>query len=119
SGYATLAMLLPHYVQYLTLVWLLHRPKFGEVNDGAPLLLRKMSVSLHIQIPAFLAFAAFIYLLRDFTVGAGHEPYFEIMYLFVALEHFYLDGLIWSFRRPHVRQTMLPFLVRRPGKIPS
>ncbi len=119
SGYATLAMLLPHYVQYLALVWMLHRRKFGSASEGAPLVLRKMSGNLHILIPAFLAFAAFMYLLRDVTVSAGHEPYFEIMYLFVALEHFYLDGLIWSFRQPHVRRTMLPYLVRRPEKVSS
>lgn len=119
SGYATLAMLLPHYVQYLTLVWLLHRRKFGGANEGAPLLLRKMSSNIRLLIPVFLAFAAFVYLLRDFTVSTGHEPLFEVMYLFVALEHFYLDGLIWSFRRPHVRQTMLPFLVRSAQKVSS
>jgi hypothetical protein len=119
SGYATLAMLLPHYVQYLTLVWLLHRRKFGTGNEGAPLILRKLSSKLVLLIPALLAFAAFIYVARDFTISAGHEPLFEMMYLFVALEHFYLDGLIWSFRRPHIRQTMLPFLVRRPEKVSS
>jgi hypothetical protein len=119
SGYATMAMLLPHYVQYLTLVWLLHRRKFGGAGEGAPLPLLKMSGNLHILVPACLAFAAFIYLLRDVTVSAGHEPYFEMMYLFVAFQHFYFDGLIWSFRQPHVRQTMLPFLVRRREKASS
>ncbi len=114
SGYATMAMLLPHYVQYLTLVWLLHRRKFGGASEGAPRPLLKLSSKLHILIPACLAFAAFIYLLRDVTVSSGHESYFEMIYLFVALQHFYFDGLIWSFRQQHVRKTMLPFLVGRP-----
>ncbi len=56
------------------------------------------------------------HLLREYTVSAGHEWWFESFYLLVALEHFYLDGLIWSFRRPHVRKTMLPFLLQRPAK---
>lgn len=119
SGYATLAMLLPHYVQYLTLVWLLHRRKFGTASEGAPLALRKISSKTLLLIPALFAFGALVYLLREFTVNAGHERWFETLYLFVALEHFYLDGLIWSFRRPHVRQTMLPFLVRRPARTPT
>jgi hypothetical protein len=109
-----MAMLLPHYVQYLTLVWLLHRRKFGGASEGAPRPLLKLSSKLHILIPACLAFAAFIYLLRDVTVSSGHESYFEMIYLFVALQHFYFDGLIWSFRQQHVRKTMLPFLVGRP-----
>ncbi len=32
SEVATFAMLLPHYVQYMALVWLLHRRKFGDVQ---------------------------------------------------------------------------------------
>jgi hypothetical protein len=119
SGYATMAMLLPHYVQYLTLVWLLHRRKFGGASEGAPLPLLKMSGNLHILIPACVAFAAFVYLARNFTVSAGHEPYFEMTYLFVAFQHFYFDGLIWSFRQQHVRKTMLPFLVKPPEKVAS
>jgi hypothetical protein len=119
SGYATLAMLLPHYVQYLALVWLLHRRKFGTASEGAPLALRKISSKTFLLIPALFAFGSLVYLFREYTVSIGHERLFEILYLFVALEHFYLDGLIWSFRRPHVRQTMLPFLLRRPAKAPS
>ena len=45
SNIATLAMLLPHYVQYLTLVWLLHRRKFGTATEGAPAVLRQISSS--------------------------------------------------------------------------
>jgi hypothetical protein len=64
-----------------------------------------------------IAFGFSIYYFREFAVSAGHEWWFESLYLIVALEHFYLDGLIWSFRRPHVRQTMLPFLLRRPARV--
>ena len=41
------------------------------------------------------------------------------VYVLIAFEHYYLDGLIWSFRRPHVRETMLPFLLRRPPRVSS
>lgn len=119
SGIATLAMLLPHYVQYLTLVWLLHRRKFGEANTGAPKALLQMSRKTLLLASVLIAFGFSIYYFREFAVSAGHEWWFESLYLIVALEHFYLDGLIWSFRRPHVRQTMLPFLVRRPARISS
>jgi hypothetical protein len=122
SGIATLAMLLPHYVQYLTLVWLLHRRKFGQdadVNVGVPTVLLNMSRKLIVLVPILAAFGFSIYYFREFVVAAGHEWWFESLYLIVALEHFYLDGLIWSFRRPHVRQTMLPWLLRRPVRASS
>jgi hypothetical protein len=119
SGYATLAMLLPHYVQYLALVWLLHRRKFGSAREGAPFFLRQMSSKTIVLIPILVVFGSSIYLLRQFMVGIDQEWWFETIYLFVALEHFYLDGLIWSFRRPHVRQTMLPHLLRGPARVQS
>ena len=117
SGYATLAMLLPHYVQYLALVWLLHRRKFGTAQRRrATRIAENQQQDLLIDSRLSSHSAACIYLFREYTISIGHERLFEIMYLFVALEHFYLDGLIWSFRRPHVRQTMLPFLVERPKR---
>lgn len=119
SGMATLAMLLPHYVQYLTLVWLLHRRKFGGSNEGAPVVLRQISSKSTLLIPLLVAGGFAVYFFREFSVSVGHEWWFESLYLLVALEHFYLDGLIWSFRRPHVRETMLPFLLRRPTRVSS
>jgi hypothetical protein len=41
---------------------------------------------------------------------AGRPLIFETLYLLVALEHFYLDGLIWAFRDPAVRQGFGPYL---------
>jgi hypothetical protein len=115
SEIATVAMLLPHYVQYLALVWLLHRRKFGGAIDGAPMVLRQLSSNLWLLIPVLFVIGFSFYLLRDVSIGQGYGSVFAAIYLLVALEHFYLDGLIWSFRRPHVRQTILPFLLRRPS----
>jgi hypothetical protein len=116
SGIATYAMLLPHYVQYLSLVWLLHRRKFGGASEGAPVALLRISAKLVLLIPVLFAVGFGFYLLREFFDSHGYEWHFETLYLLIALEHFYLDGLIWSFRRPHVRQTILPFLLRRSAK---
>jgi hypothetical protein len=116
SGVATYAMLLPHYVQYLSLVWLLHRRKFGGASEGAPVALLRISAKLVLLIPALFAVGFGFYLLREFFDNHGYEWHFETLYLLIALEHFYLDGLIWSFRRPHIRQTILPFLLRRSAK---
>jgi hypothetical protein len=119
SEIATLAMLLPHYVQYLALVWLLHRRKFGNANDGAPVALRLISSKLIVLIPVLMAVGFPVYWIWDYMVSAGQQWWFGAVYILIAFEHYYLDGLIWSFRRKHVRETMLPFLLRRPVQAPS
>jgi hypothetical protein len=119
SEAATFAMLLPHYVQYMALVWLLHRRKFGGSTYGAPMALLRVSSNLYLLMPLLFAFGFGFYLLREFSIDQGYGGWFAGIYLLIALEHFYLDGLIWSFRRPHVRRTILPFLVRGPAPGPS
>jgi hypothetical protein len=115
SEIATLAMLLPHYVQYLALVWLLHRRKFGNASDGAPAALRLVSSRLVVLIPVLMAVGFPIYWIWGYMTAAGLQWWFGAVYILIAFEHYYLDGLIWSFRRKHVRETMLPFLLRRPA----
>jgi hypothetical protein len=116
SEVATFAMLLPHYVQYLALVWLLHRRKFGDVHEGAPAPLLHMSAKLTYLIPVLFSVGFTVYLMHQFSEASeASKWWFESFYLLVAFLHYYLDGLIWSFRRPHVRQTILPFLLGRRG----
>jgi hypothetical protein len=110
SEIATFAMLLPHYVQYMALVWLLHRRKFGQTRDGVPVLLHLMSRRMAVLIPALLAAGGFFYALHLTSIRIGRPYIFETAYLLIALEHFYLDGLIWSFKQPHVRQTIGTYL---------
>ena len=120
STIATLAMLLPHYVQYMALVWLLHRRKFGIAKEqGAPLFLRQISSRLIYLIPVLMAVGFPIYWIWGYAISAGQEYWFGVIYVLIAFEHYYLDGLIWSFRRKHIRETMLPFLVRRPVAVAS
>jgi hypothetical protein len=113
SQYATLIMLLPHYVQYLALVWLLHRRKFSGMSTGVPAPLRYLSTRLAVLLPALVLVGYGFAKLQDYSMQHGYTNVFFTFYLLIALEHFYLDGLIWSFRRPHVRQSILPFLLRR------
>jgi len=115
SEIATFAMLLPHYVQYMALVWLLHRRKFGAAREGAPVALRRISAKLFLLIPLLFAVGFSFYLMKGFFDGRGYQYWFESLYLLIALEHFYLDGLIWSFKQPHVRQTIGSYLMRRPA----
>jgi hypothetical protein len=114
SEHATFAMLLPHYVQYMALVWLLHRRKFGGMRQGAPAVLRRISSNLVILIPLLFTVGFSLYLMKYLFDRHGYQHVFIIFYGLIALEHFYLDGLIWSFKRPHVRQTIGTVLLRPP-----
>jgi len=115
SELATYAMLLPHYVQYMGLVWLLHRRRFRVVDGSAgQRALTHVSRSLGLLVPVLLAIGVCFYAMSQFSIATGTHRYFENLYLLIALEHFYLDGLIWSFKQPHVRQTIGPYLLRQP-----
>ena len=65
--------------------------------------------------PEFGVGFSFYLMKQTFDVTEIGKWWFETTYLCIAFVHFYLDGLIWSFRRPHVRQTILPFLLGRRG----
>lgn len=117
SAFATSVMLLPHYLQYMALVWMLHRRKFGEADAGAPVALRRVSSNLWLLVPLLFVVGFAAYLMKGALDSRGYQDWFENIYLLIAFTHFYLDGLIWAFRRPHVRQTILPFLLARPQPV--
>ena len=113
SGMATAMMLLPHYLQYLGIVWLLHRRRFQEAEGSAPQrVLQRLSSNTPLLIAVLtgigVSFAAASIVLRH----TGHDPIFESMYLLLAFEHFYLDGLFWAFKDPTVRKSIGPWLTR-------
>jgi hypothetical protein len=115
SELATYAMLLPHYVQYMGLVWLLHRRRFRTVDGSiGQRALSRVSGSLWMLLPLLLAIGGSFYAMSNYSKVIGMHRYFEMLYLLIALEHFYLDGLIWSFKQPHVRETIGPHLLRQP-----
>jgi hypothetical protein len=111
SESATFAMLLPHYVQYLALVWLLHRRKFREPGTPSPALLRRLSSHLPL-LAAALALGGIAFLGGKVVLArVGHIEVFEAAYLLLAFVHFYLDGLFWAFKDPHVRRSIGPPLL--------
>jgi len=113
SARATFAMLLAHYLQYLGLVWLLHRRKFTEPSGSAPqLALRRLARSLGLLLPALAGIGLGFFLLKELMTRVGYLPVFEAFYLLVAFLHFYVDGLFWAFRDPHVRRSIGPYLMQ-------
>ena len=111
SEMATFVMLQPHFVQYIALVWLLHRRKFGTSEQGAPSWLRLISSKVSVLIPTLFLVGFSFYALYRVARHFGHPIDFERLYLLIALEHFYIDGLVWSFRQRHIRSTIGPYLL--------
>jgi hypothetical protein len=119
SEAATFAMLLPHYVQYLALVWLLHRRKFRQAAGSLPQrLLQRVSSSTPALVTTLLALSLGFLALKPVLGRMGHGEAFEALYLLLAFEHFYLDGLFWAFKDPHVRRSMAPYLTGATGADP-
>lgn len=112
SGGATFVMLLPHYIQYLAIVWLLQRRRFPKSDERrfGHRALHRVSHNLPLLVAVMLGLGATLLTLKMVAGGAGYAAHFEGFYLTVAFIHFYLDGLIWAFRDPHVRSTMGPLL---------
>ena len=113
---ATLAMLMGHFVQYLALVWLLNRRKYASSRGSA----REQALGFVSRHPAalgtlFLACGIVFWVgARTMTSGAADSVYWCLL-ISSNFIHFYLDGLIWAFRRPEVRKSLGPYLFERPG----
>jgi hypothetical protein len=115
SGIATFVILLPHYVQYLGITWLLHRRRFaadGESSSSSQRVLGKISRSTPLLV-GILASIGVGFLAWFYATRVSAPMVYENAYLLIALEHFYLDGLVWAFRQPHVRKTIGPYLLAR------
>ncbi|HEX6736941.1 MAG TPA: hypothetical protein VF310_01580, partial [Vicinamibacteria bacterium] len=113
SQSATYAMLLPHYLQYLGLVWLVHRRKLGAGGGSAPQrALGRLSRNLPLLVTVLGAAGLAFFASKELLARVGHIEVFEAAYLLLAFVHFYLDGLFWAFRDPHVRQSLGPYLVQ-------
>jgi hypothetical protein len=114
SARVTFAMLLPHYVQYLALVWLLHRRKFrAATGSTAQALLGRLSAGTLPLLAALASVGLGFFALKELMALSGQVALFESAYLLLAFVHFYVDGLFWAFRDPHVRRSIGPYLVPR------
>jgi hypothetical protein len=107
---ASSAMLSGHYVQYLGLVWLLNYRKYGKVSGAAPLLSRTSR-----SVPAVLAVLVTLVVVTSLADRAVHAANAMALHTWalnvVVLLHFYFDGLVWSFKQPHIRSAVAPYLL--------
>ncbi|MDQ6801192.1 MAG: hypothetical protein M3041_10180 [Acidobacteriota bacterium] len=111
---ATNGVLFGHFIQYLALVWLLHRRKYVP-GAGSALQNTLALLSRNIVLLGAILFgsAVAIYMFSKVTQMYGIYGLFAWLFNALVLIHFYLDGWIWAFKRPFVRQSLGPYFSRR------
>ena len=114
SNLATLAMLMGHFVQYLSIVWLVHRRKHSsDAGDGSRTQRALGYISSHVTVTvgAIIAVGGAILALESGARMLGLSSMYLLMWNVLVLMHFYLDGVIWSFRHREIRQSIGSYLV--------
>jgi len=112
SNLATFAMLMGHFIQYLAIVWLLNRRKYAG-SAGSP---RERALAWISARPVPLFGTLFLvgmgfYAADRITTAFGLGMAYIVVWNAMTLVHFYVDGLVWAFRTPHVRESIGPFLM--------
>ena len=107
---ATLGTLIGHFIQYLTVVWLLHRRRY-KPKEGSKLqqALSWVSGRLPLLLLALAASGTLVYAVDKLTRFTSAHLGYVILLNCLALTHFYLDGLIWAFKRSYVRSSIGPY----------
>ena len=112
AGLATMGMLVGHFIQYLAIVWLLNHRKY-PVPDGSPAqrVLAHMSATPATVAATVVGIGLAIFVGERATAWLGAPMVYIIAWNALSLIHFYLDGLVWAFRNPFVRQSVGPYLM--------
>jgi hypothetical protein len=112
SERATLAMLMGHFVQYLTIVWLVHRRKHtgahGSIRQRG---LGYISGRTTATLGTFAMVGLAIVVLDRVSQRLGVGSVYLLGWNVLVLMHFYLDGVIWSFRHREIRESIGAYLV--------
>jgi hypothetical protein len=104
---STLAMLSGHFIQYLAIVWLLNSRKYASApGSSVQRLLGNISSRPLLVYVVIVATGVAAWVMSRIAAAAGVPMAFVIGLNSLALIHFYLDGRIWAFRQPFVRQTI-------------
>ncbi len=112
---ATLTSLITHYMQYMGLVWLINRNKYGAETEYAKQnkFLHALSSNYGYIIAAILGYAL---LMAYFRWGASTSSSALVsktipnIVLALTAIHFYIDAFIWKFRNPFYKETVTPFV---------
>jgi hypothetical protein len=109
---ATIAVLMGHFIQYLGIIWLLNRRKYGQQTSGSVAqqwLIRLSSRPRLLLVSLLLLGAIFLSIDRGSRLVGMYLSYI-IVWNSLVLIHFYVDGLVWAFKDSFVRKTVGPYL---------
>jgi len=110
SNMATLGMLIGHFIQYLGILWFVHRRRFTDgARAGDSPWLAALSRRLPLLLVVLLGTGVVSLFMRVGPIVPLRGIYAGLL-LGVTLVHFYLDGLFWAFKRPEVRRSLAPHL---------
>lgn len=117
SNLATFGMLMGHFIQYLSIVWLLQYRKY----HGAGGTTRQRWLGTVSGRPVFLAATiigtGLVFYLAESLAGRWGIPMaYIILWNSLSLIHFYLDGLIWAFRQPFIRKSIGTYLMQSASR---
>lgn len=112
SELATLGMLMGHFVQYLGIVWLVHRRKYGRTS-GSPgqRFLGYVSGRTPVLVGTLAATGVIFVIFDQGSRALGIPWLYQVAWNVLVIMHFYLDGLIWAFRRPFIRESIGSYLI--------
>jgi hypothetical protein len=109
---ATFGMLIGHFLQYLGIVWLLNRRKYCTAEgSGRQKMLALISTRTPLLLIGLVSVGLVFYIAQASSAWLGIPISYVILWNSLALVHFYLDGLIWTFKDPFVRKSIGPFLI--------
>lgn len=110
---ATVTTLTGHFIQYLGIVWLLNRRKYGRQVGGsvAQRWLTKLSSSPTLMVGSLLSLGTLFLAMDRGSHFVGLHVGYDVVWGSLVLIHFYLDGLVWAFRDSFVRKTVGPYLL--------
>jgi hypothetical protein len=111
---ASSAMLSGHYVQYMSLLWLLNHRKYAGGEEGSPRqrLLVQASRSRKSILLVLVGIVVVSTVIDRFVHLVNANAFHTWALNVVVLMHFYLDGLFWSFKRREVRESIAPHLLQ-------
>jgi hypothetical protein len=113
SVLATIAMLMGHFIQYLGIVWLLNRRKYGRQTTGsrAQQWLVQLSSRPRLLLASLLLLGGVFLSIDRGSRLVGMYLSYIIVWNSLVLIHFYVDGLVWAFKDRFVRETVGSYLV--------
>lgn len=108
---ATFGMLMGHFIQYLSIVWLLHRRKYaGTAGTTHQRVLGAISARPALIFATIAGSGLSFYAASELSQRFGIGMAYVILWNSITLVHFYLDGLIWAFKQAFVRQSIGAYL---------